>query len=182
MKLRIALLVATLLGGCAATAGPPPPAGPPAAASSGALPFVPLLIDRNDLRLGTTVQFGRIPTPQELNDITFLPGLSRVLLALPEWPPEYAALQALEHTPQGVEFIVVLHGYAPSRAAADAWNYFGGAVRIVVVVDGPPPTPVEIDDLNGLRGLERVIARMADPSRRGFDRLQRPLSFWKVVG
>ena len=32
-----------------------------------------------------------------------------------------------------------------------------------------------------MRYLERVIAQMDEPSRIGFDRLQRPLSFRKVV-
>jgi hypothetical protein len=38
-----------------------------------------------------------------------------------------------------------------------------------------------IDDLNLMRGLERVIAEMDDPQRGGFERLQRPLSFRKVI-
>jgi hypothetical protein len=32
-----------------------------------------------------------------------------------------------------------------------------------------------------MRNLERVIAEMDEPSRAGFERLQRPLSFRKVV-
>lgn len=184
MRIWLAGLV-LLLAGCAAAVAPPPaPAGAAAAAPPTAgqgLPFVPLLIDRTDLRLGTTVQFSRIPTAEELNDLLYEPGLARVLLALPAWPADYAALQPLEQTPQGIEVVVVLPGYAPSRAAANAWNYLHVALRIVVVVDGPPSSVVQIDDLNALRGLERVIARMDTPSRRGFDRLQRPLSFWKVV-
>jgi hypothetical protein len=32
-----------------------------------------------------------------------------------------------------------------------------------------------------MRNLERVIAEMDQPSRAGFERLQRPLSFRKVV-
>lgn len=182
--MRIVLVfvpLALAVAGCAPTAVPPTPASPPHGTTQSTTSFVPLLIDRNDLRLGTTVQFARIPTERELNDLPFESGLARVVLALPEWPADYAALQALERRPQGIEIVVVLHGYAPSRAAADAWDYFGGGVRIIVIVDGPPPTPVEIEDLNGMRGLERVIVRMKEPARRGFDRLQRPLSFWKRI-
>jgi hypothetical protein len=38
-----------------------------------------------------------------------------------------------------------------------------------------------VSDLNSMRGLERVVAQMDDPSRTGFERLQRPLSFRKLV-
>jgi len=51
------------------------------------------LIDRLDMRIGTTVQFKHIPTPSELHDLTQLPGLSRVVLSFDSWPREYAPLQ-----------------------------------------------------------------------------------------
>jgi len=38
-----------------------------------------------------------------------------------------------------------------------------------------------IANLNEMRSLERVIAQMDTPSRQGFERLQRPLSFRKLV-
>jgi hypothetical protein len=38
-----------------------------------------------------------------------------------------------------------------------------------------------VANLNELRALERVIAEMDQPSRSGFERLQRPLSFRKIV-
>jgi len=38
-----------------------------------------------------------------------------------------------------------------------------------------------VADLNGMRGLERVIAEIDDPSRAGFERLQRPLGFRRVM-
>ena len=47
----------------------------------------------------------------------------------------------------------------------------------MLVVDGPPGNRAGIDELNRIRGLERVIADMEYPSRTGFERLQRPLSF-----
>jgi hypothetical protein len=54
-------------------------------------------------------------------------------------------------------------------------------VRIVVVVNDLPPGNEVVDDLNKMRGLERVIAQIDDPRRTGFERLQRPLSFRKIV-
>ena len=80
------------------------------------------------------------------------------------------------------DVIVVLPGYPPNRAAAQAWNYVGARLRIVAVVPGAPASSTIIGDLNTMRGLERVIAQMDEPSRSGFERLQRPLSFRKVMG
>jgi hypothetical protein len=77
--------------------------------------------------------------------------------------------------------VVVLPGWPPGRAAVDAWNYLQIPLRIIVVVPGPPDSIDPIANLNEMRGLERVIAQMDDPSRRGFERLQRPLSFRKIV-
>ena len=51
----------------------------------------------------------------------------------------------------------------------------------MVVVPGPPPSIDAVTSLNQMRGLERVIAQMDQPSRVGFERLQRPLSFRKVM-
>ena len=140
-----------------------------------------LLIDRTDMRIGTTVQFRHIPTPGELHDLTLLPGLSRVVLSFDEWPREYAPLVALDQTPEGVELVAILPGWPPSRAAVDAWNYLRVPVRVIVIVPGPPVTIDPITNLNEMRGLERVIAQMDTPSRQGFERLQRPLSFRKIV-
>src|SRR5262249_21730533 len=61
---------------------------------------LPLLIDRSDLRIGTTVQFRHIPTNSELHDLTLLPGLSRVVLSFDSWPTQYAPLQSLNQTPE----------------------------------------------------------------------------------
>ena len=77
--------------------------------------------------------------------------------------------------------IVVLPGYPPNRMAAHVWNYVGARLRIVVVVPDAPPSLAVIGDLNTMRGLERVIAQMDEPSRSGFEQLQRPLSFRKIV-
>jgi hypothetical protein len=38
-----------------------------------------------------------------------------------------------------------------------------------------------VQDLNAMRGLERVVADVDPPSRAGFERLQRPLSFRRLV-
>ena len=179
MSWRVSTLFAAgALAGCMAS-GPPAPAqtppAPPAAGASSApggavLLGTPLLLDRTDLRLGTTVQLAHVPSVSELHDLT-----------LAEWPKDFAALQALNQTPEGVDVIALLPGYPPSQAAANAWNYVNAALRIVIVVPGPPPGSGVISDLNAMRHLERVIAQMNEPSRSGFERLQRPLSFRKIL-
>lgn len=187
------VFVAGALAGCMA-AGPPigaqsPPGEPRSPLGS---PFsdrrmgvndlgTPLLIDRTDLSIGTTVQFNRLPTASELHDAAQTPGLAHIVLSLSYWPADLEALQALNLTPQEADVIVVLPGYPPNRAAAQVWNYVSARLRIVAVVPGAPPSSAIIGDLNTMRGLERVIAQMDEPSRSGFERLQRPLSFRKVV-
>lgn len=195
----LCLVAATLLAGCASLQPPPPAPGPDRTASRAdepasplGSPFhearddwsslaAPLLIDRTDLRLGTTVQYRRVPEPGELHDLTLLPGLARIVMSFDSWPKEYAPLEVLNSAPEGVEIVAILPGWPPTRAAAEAWNYLHVPLRIVVVVPGPPPSLTEVTSLNSMRGLERVIAQMDEPSRSGFERLQRPLSFRKLV-
>jgi hypothetical protein len=189
----VSVFVAGALAGCMAS-GPPlgaeSPAGEPRAPVGS--PFsdrnigvnalgTPLIIDRTDLRIGTTIQFNRVPTASELHDAAQLPGLAHIVLSLPFWPVELGELQALDQTAEETDVIVVLPGYPPNRAAAQIWNYINAHLRIVDVVPGPPPSSAVVGDLNTMRGLERVIAQMDEPSRSGFERLQRPLSFRKVV-
>lgn len=172
-------LLGCMAGGPPLTAQAPPPSVPAAAR----VPFcgAPLILDRTDLRLGTTVHFGRIPDLSELHDLQQLPGLAHVVLALPAWPTSFAQIQALDQLPQEADLIAVLPGYPPSREAAGSWDLLGARARIVMIVDGPPPSIGVVADLNAMRGLERVIAQMDLPSRSGFERLQRPLSFRKVM-
>jgi hypothetical protein len=185
--------VAGVLAGCMASS-PPTPAQPPTSAphSPAGSPFsdarmganglgVPLIIDRNDVSIGTTVQFSRFPTASEVNDVMQLPGFARLVLSLPYWPEDLEPMRALDNLPAEVQVIVVVPGYPPNRAAAEAWNRVNARLRIVVVVPGPPASRAVLDDLNTMRGLERVIAQMDDPSRFGFELLQRPLSFRKVI-
>ena len=187
------MFMAGLIAGCMA-GGPATTARTIPAAGSGPLgsPFAerhdfaatlatPLIIDRTDVSLGTTVQFDRIPTSADLNNLLNLPALTHVVVSLPGWPADFDPLQALGKLPEGCDLIVVLPGYPPSRAAAEAWNYVNARLRLVVVVSGTPPSATVLNDLNTMRYLERVIAQMDEPSRTGFDRLQRPLSFRKVV-
>ena len=72
---------------------------------------------------------------------------------------------------------MLLPGWPPSHEALGAWNLVGANLRLIMVVDGPPTDRAMIAELNQLRSLERVIAQMEQPSRSGFERLQRPLSF-----
>jgi hypothetical protein len=141
----------------------------------------PLVIDRTDMRLGTTVQFTRVPTRAELADLNQLPDVVHVVLALPQWPAEYANLQELDRLPYDCDLIVVLPGYPPTRGACQAWNMVSIPARIVVVVNEPPPSNVVVQDLNAMRGLERVIAQIDPISRSGFESLQRPINFRKVI-
>jgi hypothetical protein len=187
------LLLAATLAGCAA-AGPPvasttPPGTPPSPLGT---PFsdraigtsdlgTPLILDRTDVSIGTTVQFDRLPTVSELHDAEQLTGLAHVVLSLAYWPVDIEAMQALGRVPPETDVVVVLPGYPPNRAAAQAWNYVSARLRIVLVVNEPPPSNAVVADLNTMRGLERVIAQLDQPSRTGFERLQRPLGFRKVV-
>jgi hypothetical protein len=183
---------AGVLAGCMA-AGPATVAQSPAPAPSGPVgsPFAdrkdlaatletPLLLDRTDLRIGTTAQFSRVPTASDLNDISRLPALAHVVISLPAWPVDYSALEPLNQVNREADVIIVLPGFPPSRAAVEGWNYLTARMRIVVVVGESPPSGAVVDDLNSMRGLERVIVQMDQPSRAGFERLQRPLSFRKV--
>jgi len=187
----LALALIAAIAGCMAGGAPPP--GADATSASGPLgsPFsdrrmglgtsVPLILDRTDLRLGTSVVFRRIPTETDLYDATQTTALAHVVILLPAWPAEFAELQALNRVPTESDLIVVLPGYPPSRGAAEAWNMVNARLRMVVVVNAPPPSNTSIGDLNTLRGLERVIVDTDAPSRSGFERLQRPLSFRRLV-
>ena len=189
----LSLLICTLLAGCA-TSPPPVPrqALPDEANSPLGNPFgtpprdplflgAPLILDRTDLRFGTTVHLSRIPSRQELYDLHIHSGLAHVVITLSQWPTAYANLQELDQAPEESDLIVILPGYPPSQQAAEAWNLLSSRVRIVVVVNDLPPSNAVVDDLNKMRGLERVIAQIPDPRRTGFERLQRPLSFRMVL-
>jgi hypothetical protein len=198
LKRFIVLCLAAAIAGCASSGGssnasrPGARAAAPSPTSAGQLgsPFsdrssplggVPLILDRSDLQLGTTVEFERLPTPLELHDATLVAGFRRIVIALPAWPESYSELQSLNQMPPEVDCLVVLPGYPQSRQASDAWNLVDARVRIVIVANGPPDNSGVIQDLNLMRGLERVIATMDQPARSGFERLQRPLSFRKLV-
>lgn len=184
-----------ILAGCMASA-PPMNSGPSAATAESPSPlgnpFVgnkvgnlsrswPLILDRADVTLGTSVYFNRLPTASELHDLDNLMGVQNVVLALPGWPTDAGALEQLAQLNPAATGIVVLPGYPPSRQAAEVWNIIPARMRIIVLVDGPPVSSSIFGDLNAMRGLERVIAEMDVPSRAGFERLQRPLSFRKVI-
>jgi hypothetical protein len=160
---------------------PPSPLGTPLSDRRGLAVGNPLLVDRMDMRLGTTVQFERIPTVSEIYDQSQVFAVARILIALAAWPEDYSQIQSLAQRPEGTELVVILAGYPPSRAAAEAWSYLNAPVRIIVVVPGPPPSIPAVQDLNAMPGLERVIAQMEEPSRSGFERLQRPLQFRKLM-
>jgi hypothetical protein len=178
-----ALLAVGMMLGCMAS-GPPLTAQNRASSGAGAAGgrgAYPLLLDRSDLRIGTTVHYRRMPDAGEINDLRLVHSLAHVVLSLDAWPTDVTVISSLSQVPPEADVIVVLPGYPPSRAANELWNYVEGRVRLVMLVDGPPPSGSVIDDLNSTRRLERVIAEMDDPSRSGFERLQRPLSFRKIM-
>ena len=170
-----------------AAAGTPPSGSGPAPAASAASTAqgsldealcAPLLIEQ-DLGFGTHVVMRRLPNAADISDLGAVNGLRQIVVALPEWPADFAALAPLQQVafPTDVELVVLLPGWPPSRAALDAWNLLGGSVRLIMVVSGPPADRALILELNRVRNLERVIAQMEHPDRSGFERLQRPLSF-----
>jgi hypothetical protein len=201
-KRRLLLAVAaliTLVLACAPGGSDPGPAAaaPPPARAAAATPdaataparsprandpedalCAPLLIEP-DLGFGANVVMRRLPDVSDMDDLRGVSGLHQVVLALPEWPADFAALAPLQQAvlPTDAELVVLLPGWPPSRAALDAWNLLGGNVRLIMVVGGPPADRALILELNRVRNLERVIAQMEHPDRSGFERLQRPLSF-----
>lgn len=142
-------------------------------------PAVPLLLDPIEMAFGSAVIFSRIPTVADLNDLAYVPNVQHVVLSLPQWPAGWDELQPLAQMPlpDGADLVVILPGYPPTHAASEAWNYLRRPLRLILIVKGPPVDRGTIFDLNAMRGLERVVADMREPSRSGFERLQRPLSF-----
>jgi hypothetical protein len=186
------MLILGALTGCTAAAPAPSAQTPPEAHSPIGSPFTdtghgmpglgtPLVLDPTDMRLGTTVQFSRVPDRAELQDLNNELNVVHVILALDQWPAEYANLQELDRLPPDCDLVVILPGYPPTRGAAQAWNMVQIPTRIVVVVNQPPPSHLAITDLNEMRGLERVIAMIDPPSRSGFESLQRPVNFRRVM-
>ncbi len=187
LKFLVPFATGALLG--CATGAPPLSSGPADVSNSidryapplDASTADPLILDRTDLRLGTTVQFHRLPTASEFHDALQVPLVQHVVISLAEWPANIEALAPLAESSIESDVIVVLPGYPPSRAAAQVWSYLSVPLRLVLVVSGPPPSRGVIDDLNTMRSLERVIAQMNAPTRAGFEHLQRPLSFRKLI-
>jgi len=205
-RITLAVTVLTMLAlGCAtggqgpgpAGASPPPPGAPlgnydyrgdpPAAPAHARSPqandpedalCAPLLLEP-DLGFGANVVMRRLPDASDMDDLRGVTGLHQIVLALPEWPADFAALAPLQQSvlPPDAEMVVLLPGWPPSRAALDAWNLLGGSFRLIMIVPGPPTDRSLILELNRVRNLERVIAQMPYPDRSGFERLQRPLSF-----
>jgi len=175
---RLALVFAAgVIAGCMAGGTPSPAQAPVPAGAAPSHLGVPLLLDRADFRLGATVQFPRIPSADEMYELHNISGLAHVLLTLPAWPRTYDELAPLQQTPPLADLIVVLPGFPPTREAADAWNLLEVRARLILVVPSTPPPTTAINDLNAMRSLERVIVDTDQPSRSGFELLQRPLSF-----
>jgi len=181
MKLwnALGLLAAGSALGCMAS-GPPLTAESPGP-STHARPCAPLLIDRTDLQLGTTVQFAGLPDASQIHDLSSELGLAHVVVPLDEWPDDITRLAALEAVPEESDVIVILYDYPPSRTAVDAWKLIRARLRVIVLVSGPPANSTTLDWLTQMPALERVIAEMDVPSRAGFERLQLPLSFRRVI-
>lgn len=178
---RVALAFALGLAAGCMTAGPPLTAQSPVTGSGRGPVGATLVIDPADLRLGRTVQYYRIPSRNEIHDLLQIGPLTRLVVVLPSWPASYPEVEPLQQLGLESDVLVVVPGYPGSREAVEAWNLLDVRIRIVAVVDAPPPSLGVVGDLNAMRGLERVIARIDPPSRSGFERLQRPMSFWKVM-
>jgi len=163
-------------------AAPPPAAPKPAPTPRETGPddplCAPLILDA-DPGFGTHVVMRRLPTQGDLEELSFISGLRQVLVALPEWPATYAALRPIQQVilPEGTELVVLVPGWPPTREALGAWDLLDANVRLIVVVSGPPADRALITEMNRIRTLDRIIAQMEHPSRTGFERLQRPLSF-----
>ena len=142
-----------------------------------------LVLAADEFGFGTTVVLDRLPSVRDLEAFHYITGLTRVVLQLPAWPAGWDRLQPLAQLPlpEDAEYLVIVPGYPPTRAAADAWNQVGVRVRLVALVQGPPADRTSILELNAIRVLDRVVADMDQPSRAGFERLQRPLSFRVVM-
>lgn len=181
-RLALTALLLASLAAAALAAEPQAPADSLPAVPPPPPLLSPLILDQ-DYGLGTTVVFDRIPNAKQLSDLGYVSNLRHVVVSLAAWPPGYDAIQSLGQValPEGADYLVVLRGFPPSREQADMWNYLRAPLRIVLVVGGPPLDRLQIQQLNAMRGLERVIAEMDQPSRSGFERLQRPLSFRIVM-
>jgi len=166
------------------TLAAPAMAGSPAPDTAVAAPAPappPLLLDPTDMGFGVTVTFTRVPNAADLNDLGYLDNVQHVVLALNAWPADASELAPLAQLPlpPNADLIVLLPGYPATHAAAGAWNLLRRPLRIVMLVDGPPTDRGMLLEMNAMRGLTRVIVTVigAQPSRAGFEQLQRPLSF-----
>ena len=168
----------TLRAAPAADAAPAPPAVSPVPSAPPAL-----VLSADEFGFGTTVVLDRLPSVRDLEAFHYITGLTRVVLQLPAWPSSWDRLQPLAQLPlpEDAEYLVIVPGYPPTRAAADAWNQVSVRLRLVALVQGPPADRASILELNAIRALDRVVADMDQPSRAGFERLQRPLSFRVVM-
>jgi hypothetical protein len=142
-------------------------------------PPLPLWIETGDLGFGASVVFKHIPNTRDLTMLSWVENLRHVILTLPKWPDDWNDIAPLAQVPlpEGADLIVILPGYPVTHGSAEVWNLLRRPLRIVMVVDGAPPDRALILEMNAMRGLERVIVDMPRPSRAGFERLQRPLSF-----
>jgi hypothetical protein len=180
-----ATLLALILLSCASarSADVPPPAAPAAASPAGAGAGDLVLLDSAESMFGASIVYHRVPTTAEITALGYYDNVQHVVIELPDWPENFSDIESLGRTvlPQGADLIVVLSGYPPSRSQAGIWNLVRQPLRIVMLVDGPPVDRGMILELNAVRGLERLVVTMDHPSRSGFERLQRPLSFRVVM-
>src|SRR5207248_11697652 len=97
-----ALFGAGILVGCMANGHPLPaqdthPSSISAASASSGLP---LILDRSDLRIGTSVYFRTVPNASEVNDLRQVRALAHVVLALDQWPADVNAVATLSQVPE----------------------------------------------------------------------------------
>ncbi len=181
-RLSAPALLALILGAAAPAAAADTPADTLSVSQAPASPG-PIYVDPSDLGLGTSVVYTRVPNSSDVAALGYVEYVRHVVVWLPAWPEDFAAIEPLAKVllPEGADLVVFLQGYPPTRSQAAVWNLLHQPLRIIMLVDGPPSDRGMILEMNSLRGLERVVATMDRPSRLGFERLQRPLSFRVLV-
>ena len=69
----------------------------------------PLILDRMDLSLGTSVHFDRVPNAREIHDLDGVLGLQHLVISLPGWPTDVQVIEPLTQLSPETDAIFILH-------------------------------------------------------------------------